>query len=474
MISIFKKYNQILVGILFLFYFLYTLSNSLDINDNVMYATLLILIIYFQTVFEFLYFYNKNGKPRLQDWMRLAIFFMLVLNFMKIVNSSNGLAEVAFVVGKLSLNSSPFAMIIIIFALISLDFAYILNNSLKKENYEFKDTFFINRKYLVFNLLIITTIFQAYLLFSGITGFGNTQTEVSGGSSFVSMLSSYLTPFALILAAYIIFIENNSNKRYLVIFYASLIIQILTGFLSGMKENALEPILYITIVFLIAGRKIPRKVLLIGFIIVAFLYPINNSYRNVVSNPYLNTGSSILNMSIAIKIISKQPILETLLGGAESYGDRSSMFPFLIYAINTEEKWDYYKNMSRYLYLPIGWFMPRALLEDKPKADIGGVLYAQVTGERTATSITVTNIGWAYLEGGILFIFITFIIIGLILELVDKMNYKKPIVLLFYITLFQLSIKPEWDAYFMISSLIPMLIIYTMILKIIGLQRISQ
>ena len=88
------------------------------------------------------------------------------------------------------------------------------NNSLKKENYEFKDTFFINRKYLVFNLLIITTIFQAYLLFSGITGFGNTQTEVSGGSSFVSMLSSYLTPFALILAAYIIFIENNSNKKF--------------------------------------------------------------------------------------------------------------------------------------------------------------------------------------------------------------------------------------------------------------------
>lgn len=474
MFNFIKKYPQIFFGFIFGTYFLFTLSNAIDINNTVSIAVLLTVIIYIQSIGTFFYFYKKNGKPRLQDWMRLAIFFMLVLNFMKIVNSSNGLAEVAFVVGKLSLNSSPFAMIIIIFALISLDFAYILNNSLKKENHEFKDTFFINRKYLVFNLLIITTIFQAYLLFSGITGFGNTQTEVSGGSSFVSMLSSYLTPFALILAAYIIFIENNSNKRYLVIFYASLIIQILTGFLSGIKENALEPILYTIIVFLIAGKRIPKNIIFIGLFALAILYPINNAYREVISNPYLNKGSSIVNMARAIKKVLTQPLDETLLGGVESYADRGSMFPFLIYAINTEEKWDYYKNMSRYLYLPIGWFMPRALLEDKPKADIGGVLYAQVTGERTATSITVTNIGWAYLEGGILFIFITFIIIGLILELVDKMNYKKPIVLLFYITLFQLSIKPEWDAYFMISSLIPILIIYTMILKIIGLQRISQ
>jgi hypothetical protein len=54
MISIFRKYNQVLVGILFLFYFLYTLSNSLDINENVMYATLLVTIIYFQTIFVFL------------------------------------------------------------------------------------------------------------------------------------------------------------------------------------------------------------------------------------------------------------------------------------------------------------------------------------------------------------------------------------------------------------------------------------
>lgn len=474
MLKIFKKYNQVLIGILFLFYFLYTLSNSLYINDNVMYATLLVIVIYFQTIFQFLYFYNKKGKPRLQDWMRLAIFFMLVLNFMKIVNNSNGLAEIDFVVGKLSLDNSPFAMLIIIFTLISLDSAYILNNSFRKSNFNFGDTFIINRKYLVLNLLIITTLFQSYLLFSGITGFGNTENQISGGSSFISMLSSYITPFALILSAYIIFIENESNKKYLVIFYISLGIQIFTGFLSGMKENALEPILYATIVFLIAGKKIPRKLLLIGFIVVAFLYPINNSYRNVVSNPYLNTGSSILNMSIAIKIISEQPISETFLGGAESYGNRSSMFPFLLYAINNEEKWDYYKNMSRYLYLPIGWIVPRALLEDKPKADIGGILYEQVTGERTATSITVTNIGWAYLEGGILFIFITFILIGLILETIDKRNYKSPIVLLFYITLFHLAIKPEWDSYFMFSSLIPMLIIYTILLKIIGVQRISQ
>lgn len=474
MINILKKYNQIVVGILFLFYFLYTLNNSLYISDNVMYSVAMTIIIYFQTVFLFLYFYNKYGKPRLQDWMRLAIFFMLVLNFMKIINDSNGSVYIEFIVTTLSLNDSLFAMITIIFALISLDISYIIFDTFRKNSYSVSSSLvIINRKYLVLNLLFISTIFQAYLLFSGLSGFGNTSNSTSGGLSFILMISTYINPFALIISAYIVFVEEELNKRYQIIFYSSLLIQILLGLLSGMKENTLAPILYTLIVFFVAGKKIPKKILITGIFMLILLYPINTSYRIIIGNPFLNTGSSISNMILAINKIISQPLSETLIGGVESYGDRSSMFPFLLYAIQNEYKWNYYKNMDRYPYLTISWVLPRALLEDKPKADIGGVLYEQITGIRTATAVTVTNIGWAYLEGGILFILITFILLGTIFEFIDRRNIKDPLALIFYAIILHKAIKPEWDSYFMISSLIPMLIIYWTLLKIIGTKRIQ-
>jgi hypothetical protein len=285
------------------------------------------------------------------------------------------------------------------------------------------------------------------------------------------MLSSYINPFGLILSAYIIFIENNTNKKYQIIFYTTLAMQILIGFLSGMKENALEPILYTAFVFFVAGKKLPKNIIFIGLFFMALLYPINNVYRNVISNPHLNTGSSIINMAITIKKISSQPLLETLLSGVDSYGDRGAMFPFLLYSVNIEPKWNYYKNMTRYLAIPIAWFVPSAVWNDKPKADIGGVLYKLITGERTATAVTPTSLGWAYLEGGILFVFIIFTLIGLIYEYIGNKNIKKPIILLFYLTLFHFAIKPEWDPYFMITSLIPMYIIYWGLLKIIGTRK---
>lgn len=131
--------------------------------------------------------------------------------------------------------------------------------------------------------------------------------------------------------------------------------------------------------------------------------------------------------------------------------------------------------MTRYATLPINWIIPRALWEDKPRADIGSTLYIVITNNKdTNTAITATSIGWAYLEGGILYIFFIFVILGLIFEFIDNKNIKKPIFLIFYIVLLHKAIKPEWDPYFMISSLIPMIILYWGLLKLIGQKRITN
>lgn len=201
------------------------------------------------------------------------------------------------------------------------------------------------------------------------------------------------------------------------------------------------------------------------------LYPINNEYRKIISDPFLNKKSNILNFGLAFNKVISKPLSETLSSGAESYSDRGDMYPFLLYVIDNEDKWDYYKYMDRYIYLPVAWFLPSAILSSKPKADIGGVLYEQLAGFRSNTAITATSIGWAYLEGGIIFVLIIFILLGVILEIVDSKNIRNPLVLLFYCIFLHKAIKPEWDPYFMINSIIPMIIIYTVLLKLIGVQR---
>ncbi|HES59012.1 MAG TPA: hypothetical protein ENO18_01155 [Caldithrix sp.] len=470
MANFIKKYGQLFVGSVFLLYFLYTFSNALDIGIEVVISTFLTIILYFQSIGVFLYFYKKKGKPRLQDWFRLALFVTLVLDFMEIVNSAEGSVVVKFIVSSISLFDSPFAMLVIIFALLSLDIAYFIMNTFKKSKAS-NENYAIRRKNWIFAILVLSTMIKGYLLFSGLSGYGSSLEYTTGLASLAKTLANILNPFALIVSAYIIFIESSHNRKYHIVFYFILLLQVFLGLLSGMKEEALIPLLYTGIVFLIAGKKLPQKGVYMGIFILALLYPLNNAYRNVINDPYLNTGSSILNISIAVNKIVNEPLAETLSTGISQYGDRGSMFPFFQYSINIEPSWDYYKNMARYFALPVVWLVPRAMWEDKPKADIGGVLYEHIVGERTMTAVTPTTLGWAYLEGGFVFVIIIFLLLGLMLEFIDKNDYREPIVLIFYVILLHKAIKPEWDVYFMFATMLQMFILYWGLLKILGVNK---
>ena len=473
MFNLIKKNSQLFSGILFIIYFLITYANAMYINSDIKTAVLLIIPIYFMTIFEFIYFYKKNGRPRLQDWFRIMFFFMLVYNFMTIINEIENKNSILFFGRNLYLDNSVFVMIIIIFTLFALDLAYIIHNTFKtKKYYNYNSTIFsISNKNLIFIILIIATLLELYLLMSGVTGFGNKKGS-SGIGSLFSAITTYLTPFGIILSAYIIYIEESKNQTFKTIFYSMIFLNVLIGLISGMKEDTLQPILYLIIIILIAGKKINKKYILSGLFFMILLYPINNEYRKILSDPFLNNGSNLVKFSLALNRVLSQPLSDTLSSGTESYASRGDMYPFLLYVVNNKYKWDYYKYMDRYIYLPVAWFLPSAILSSKPKADIGGVLYEQIAGFRSNTAITATSIGWAYLEGGIIFVLIIFILLGLILEIVDSKNMRDPLVLLFYCIFLHKAIKPEWDPYFMINSIIPMIIIYMVLLKIIGVQRI--
>lgn len=469
MIQFIRKYGQILAGFIFLLYFVYSFSNAIDISITVVISTCFTIVLYAQSVGEFFYFFKKNGRPRLQDWFKVALFFTLILDFLSLVNK--GKINVNIITTSVSLQDAFLALFVIFIVYIVLDVSYFFMNGVKKRllfKLDYKIT--IKHKWTIFSIYIIAVIIQFYLYKIGFLGFGVTHTKNIGIISLISMLVKILVFFSLILCLYTIFIEHYNNKIYKSIFYFFYIMQIFNGMLSGMKENALAPVFYFIIIYLLSGRHIPRSIILFGTICILLLYPFNSMYRNITS-AYPNISPAI-KIGLTYELIKNDNILDLLNKGSKDYSKREDMFSFFEYAVNNENKWKYFKHMNRYIYIPIS-FLPRLIVPSKPLANIGAEYYKFITGIKTLTSVTPTTIGWMYLEGGMVYVIIISFLLGLIFEYFDRANIQNPFYLLIYVLLLQKNVKPEWDPYFLSTSLIMYMIIYFILLKFVGLRKIK-
>lgn len=465
-----KKYSQIIVGIIFLIYYIPTLFNAVYLGIETFLSVILLPIIYFQSIYLFLHYYKKNNKPRLIDWLKVSLFIYLILDFIEIINTSKSF-YVKFSVTSISLVDSPFTILVIIFAFLALDIGYYINKLFpinKKQNYVYN----INYKNIIFILLIITTISEIYLLFAGYKGYASSIEHTSGIISLIKTLQIALNPLAIILSAYILFIEKNQELKYKIIYSVSIYLQIFIGLISGMKEEAIIPIVYTLIVYLIGKNKIKKIYIYLFIFSLLILYPLNNSYRNIINNPFYDKLENISKFYLALNQIINKPLEETFNNSTSSFGDRTSMYKYLQYSINIEPSWNYYNNLERYIYLPFVWIVPRVIWEDKPRSDIGAELYFKLTG-RVTNSITPTNIGWAYLEGGILFTTIIFILLGIFFSKIDLLNLYNPLNLVIYTWCIHKVIKPEWDPYFLLSGAIQAFILYWIIIKLLGVTKYS-
>ena len=461
---------QFIIGVVFLLYYIYTLFVAIKIDSYLLTTFLLIIVLYIQSIGEFIYFYKKNGKPRLQDWFRVMIFINVVLDFMKVVNNSNNM-YFKFYFHTLNLTDSFYAFIIVFITYIMLDIAYVVGNSFfKKQKLNCK--YAIKYRYLLLLLLFLTSLIKIYLLIAGISGYGSDIKYTTGFASLIKNIFSALNPFALIMSAYIVYIKKVKDIFFKKFFYVVFLLQVILGLLSGMKEEVILPILFVGIVYLIGGYKISKKVLLIGIFLLILLYPLNNAYRNVINNPYKNTRSHFLNLIIAIENLKNNPLEEIFNTSISSYSNRTSMYSFYQYSIKIESEWQYYKYMTRYFVLPIVWVIPRVIWENKPRSDIGAVFYEKIVGYKGQNSVTPTTLGWAYLEGGVIFVAIIFFIFGLILEFFDKKNIENPLYLLIYIFLLYKLMKPEWDVYFLLAKLIQSIILYWFLLKMFKIRKV--
>lgn len=476
MYKLFFKYIQFIFGLIFSVYAVYTLNNALSLNLNIGLILILCVLVYILSVVPFLFYLKYNGRPRLIDWMRIVLFSTIVLDFMNIINHSNGNSHISFKDNNTTnLNDGLNVLLILIIAFISLDIGSVIYSTFFKKSVTSKNklkliSYQISRKNTLILLFFISTILQAYFQFSGISGYGSSIEYTTGIFSLIKNVQGNFNQIILILICYIVFIEKINNVKFKRIFLCLISIQALLGLLSGMKENFLAPILYATVAFLIGGGRIKKQYTITGIIFMLLLYPLNSSYRDIINDPFLNKESSIANITLAVNNVLEQPLSEILIGGTESYGGRTSMYAYLDNSIKTESSWDYYKNMNRYWALPFVWIVPRTIWPSKPRANVGAIYYEKLVG-RTTNSITPMNIGWAYFEGGIVYVMIIFISIGFFFNKIDHLHLKKPICFLFFVWSLHQALKPEWDPYFMFSSAIQYFVYSLLFIKFIGVKK---
>ena len=470
----FLKYPQVILALIFIIYLVYTLNNAIEVGFEVVLATFLCLILYIQSVGQFLFFLKTKGRPRLIDWMRLVLFYSIVLDFMKMVNFSKGRRNLLFIDNfTTDLTEAPYVLGVLMIAFASLDLGYFVYKivNIKKTN-DIKKVFHfkIVRKNVLLGLFLITTIIKMYLLFSEQSGYGSSIEYTNGINSFINSIQNAFNQFAIIMMGYVFFIQNYKKARFRNIYIILIGVQIVIGLLSGMKEDFLTPIIFTLIIYLIAGGNVKKKYVLISIICLLVLYPLINLYRNVINDSFLNNGNHLYNISIAMNNLFDQPIMETITSSSDSYGNRFSMYSYFHNSIEMENNWSYYKYMNRYAVLPLVWIIPRKIWPTKPRNDVGAKYNEKLVG-RTTNSITPMNVGWVYLEGGLVFVIIVFSLIGLTFSKIESFGLKTPLILLLYLWCFSKAIKPELDPYFLFSELIQFLVLTWFLLKFLGLKK---
>ena len=447
-----RKYLRI-KGVIWLLYAIFLINTLFFVEkDELILGVLFSGVMLQLTVVRFLNNWYKLNQPRLLDWFLLGTFVSIVFNFLSLVNVFEQYDTVTVNnVTDVGVDMVMPTLLVVLIGVLGLRLGEFL--VLKRQfSKVFSKEYYVFRYRSVFFLttLLLLSI-QGYLLLNGIIGYGTYEEHTTGTYSFLLQILGLLNPFFLAIYAILKYIQKYSDRVFNILFLIYFITQIVFGFLSGMKEEIITPIIIVFIPYLIGGHEISKKLIYISLVFIVLLYPINNNYRRVLNdNPGIEKTTAF--QLGAFKLFN-EGFIDGVTSGADSYQSRFSLFPILMYSISEEDQWTDYKYLNRYVYLPVSWFVPRFILPDKPISNTGAKLNNMLSGN-DRSSVTPSTYGWAFFEGGYVFVFISFLVFGMVISYVQKrVNKENLFHLVLYITILVSLLKIESDIYFRISGL---------------------
>ena len=465
------KFYVLIKSIIWIWYAFFFLTVVNGNNDKeVKYGVLLCAIFIQMTLITFFNHWYKNKRPTLLDWFRLTTFFVIIFNFLDLIKDLRYQNNfLGFIIKPEFILPSLFVILIGLFGLKVSEVMYLylkprpLKSLQSSKVYEIKNAFFF---YLF--ALVLASI-QIFLMLTGEVGYGTFQENTTSDYSFLFQIVFILSKLVLSLFAIFKYLYTNKNKAYNLVFITYFLIQIVYGFLSGMKESIIVPFIIVLIPFLLSGRKISKNYLIFGVFAILITYPINNNYRELlVDFPNMKRQEAL---GIALAKTAELGFSENVNMGTENFSERLSLFSYLVYSVEKESEWNYYKNLDRYVYLPVSWIIPRFMLSEKPKSEIGAVMNEMVAGVNT-NSITPTTYGWAYYEGGFFYVFLLFLLFGLFINFFQyQLGFDNLLGILLYIQILVIMLKVETDIFFLISGILQTMLICFLMNKILIKQN---
>lgn len=462
------RLNRVLFIFINLIVFVYIIYKSIFLLNNVHNREignelLLAFLSSVLSIFPFTFSWYKLGKPRLTDWVKFSTFLYLIFNYYNIANSLDS-KEVG-IYSENFVNSSYVydALLSIFIGLVTInviDFLYIFFGALKNKNilnFKIKNRYILRseRFFIISSLSFLGLIYL--LLVSGIIGYGASDEFNSGSFSFLIQIINLISPIFYLSYLILKYMMFYNSRRFNVAYKIYMFFYILFGLIAGMKGILIFGIVLFLIPYLTFNRSINLKYLVPAFLFLLVLYPLNSNYRDILVQ---NQGiSKVAALQVAAIKTVKLDFSESLMSSKSSYTDRIAMFPYLVFSIEKEKEWNNYKSLDRFVYLPIS-LIPRFIVPSKPQEENGLKLQEMIV-RGVRNSPTPTLYGWAYLEGGNVYIVFHLLLLALVLNYVDFYIKKESIFyLIFYANLLIKSIIIEQDVYFFIASVFQMILIY--------------
>jgi len=92
--------------------------------------------------------------------------------------------------------------------------------------------------------------------------------------------------YSLVGSAIEVLGKRTSSKLMRLVFWLSIFLSVIFGVLSGTKSGPLRPLVYLVLIYAITRRRFPRAAFLLPFVLVLFIYPFVNAFRNNLNSGY--------------------------------------------------------------------------------------------------------------------------------------------------------------------------------------------
>lgn len=291
-------------------------------------------------------------------------------------------------------------------------------NTFEKLNFVIKE----NRIY----FLIFVSLLSVFLLI--ITGnYGITQQLTEESNAYITILvNAYqLGYFAIIFLQY-----YHAEKKLLNILI--LVIYFLLGLLSGLKENAIVPLIFFGVTYYFRTKTFPKKFAFISVFLIAFTFIIVAKFRTT----YLASGRKEIGSLTSLASTYVKSVEESS-NAKYKYYNLSSTQAFinrLNYATAFGKSINYcqeegfglpYNSSPMHIILsPFYAFIPRFILPFKPLADFGLLISNKVFKLKNVEYSTgISQAGYAYMWKGALGVILLLFFVGIFQGLIYKWFY---------------------------------------------------